>query len=238
MSEIVLDIGNSRAKGAFFSQGDLIENIVLPQDLMAAIGPWIDRHHPERMLVSSTADEHLDLQQWLPEYAEVQYLTIDTPLPIQNSYESDTLGQDRIANAVAGHLKNSAASLVIDAGSCVTYDWTVDGTYLGGSISPGLRMRTQAMHHFTGRLPQVEGPFPDEVLASTTTDALRSGAFHGLRLEIDGIIRLFRSRFPEGTVLITGGDALLLADRLENDIFADPLLTLRGLHAILTYHST
>jgi type III pantothenate kinase len=55
--------------------------------------------------------------------------------------------------------------------------------------------------------------------------------------EIDGIISLFKERFPEGSVLMTGGDSLLFADAIENDIFADPLLTLKGLYGILQFNN-
>ena len=82
----------------------------------------------------------------------------DTPLPVINLYETpETLGYDRMAAVVAANEQFPGRDiLVIDAGTCITYEFIDSlGQYHGGNISPGLQMRFKALHQFTGRLPLV-----------------------------------------------------------------------------------
>jgi type III pantothenate kinase len=170
------------------------------------------------------------------------YLQLDhqTPLPIKNAYGTpETLGKDRLAAIVgARQLYPGENCLVIDAGTCITYDLLrADGVYLGGNISPGLAMRFKAMHAFTARLPLVEqGEIKDPIGQSTET-AMRNGGQLGTVLEIEGFIRLFSDQFGSLRVIFTGGDADFFAKVLKIEIFVNPDLVLRGLNKILTYNA-
>lgn len=237
MNSAAIDIGNTRIKIGLFENGELIEVVISDhQDLIEATEA-IKKHAPEHIISSSTADEELDITELIPSSAEYLQLSPTTRVPIEVDYDRNTLGQDRLANSVAGNIQNSTASLVIDAGTCVTYDWTVDGVYLGGSISPGFRMRLYAMHQFTGRLPLIEELDLTEHIGKDTQGAMSNGAFQGLVYEVQGIIKDFQTRFPEGSIFLTGGDQSILADAIENNIFADPWLTLVGLNGILEYNN-
>lgn len=237
MASITIDIGNTRIKTALFSDGKLVEAGYFHHSGLEPMKRWLSRVSYERVIISSTADESVNVDSLLPTDIEPLYLSTKTPLPVRNEYRAESLGQDRIANSVAGHIHDPEASLVIDTGTCITYDWTIKGTYQGGSISPGLHMRAQAMHEFTGRLPLVEMYDTDVLIGKDTEESMRSGAYFGVIKEIEGIISLFKQRFPQGSVLITGGDSLPFADAIENDIFADPLLTLKGLYGILQFNN-
>jgi type III pantothenate kinase len=157
---------------------------------------------------------------------------------IQLAYKSpDTLGADRLAAAVgAWCIFIEKPVLVIDIGSCITYDYiSASGVYCGGSISPGLQMRLRAMGTFTAGLPTVSPPAVHEppLTGATTQEALLSGAFHGTRQEIDGFIETYQKQFPALQVVLTGGDARLFESNLKSAIFAEPHLVLKGLNQML-----
>lgn len=232
----VVDIGNTAIKSALFYQGEIQDEIRLAHKNIADLTGFLSRFPEAPLIISSTADEALAVPEEALKSREVLYLGPDTPIPLNTSYDRTTLGRDRLANSVGANHLNSKAALVIDAGTCITYDYVFSGEHLGGNISPGWDMRLKAMHSFTGRLPMLEKEDSKLFRSLNTAQAMRSGAHLGLLLEIDGIINEFLSRYVQGSVYMTGGDAPLLAERVENVIFAAPFLTLKGLYEILNYN--
>ena len=166
-------------------------------------------------------------------------LTFQTPTPFKNLYQTpSTLGKDRIA-AVAGafSLYPNRNVLVIDAGTCITYDFLTDkGEYLGGGISPGIRMRFKAMHTFTGKLPLIEPDEYDGLIGRSTRESMLSGVYNGVISELNGLISLYQEQFGDIMVIITGGDHEFLHNKLKISIFAAPDLVLLGLNEIFDYN--
>lgn len=162
-------------------------------------------------------------------------------LPFENKYETPhTLGVDRLA-AIAGSvdLFSGCDKIIIDAGSCITYDFlTAKNTYEGGIIAPGLNMRLKAMNHFTDKLPDIKWNENENIdfLGKSTEGCILSGAVNGLLAEINGHIATLGQK-DSLQVILTGGQALYLAKRLENSTFAAPNLVLIGLHKILTLNA-
>jgi type III pantothenate kinase len=123
---------------------------------------------------------------------------------------------------------------VIGCGTCITFNFKDSREeFQGGSIHPGLKMRLQAMHTFTGKLPLVPLKKPEGWMAGSTENSLRVGAIYGAAREIDGMIAEYANNYEDLTVLLTGGDAEMLVSLLKNQIFALPDLTLVGLNKIL-----
>ncbi|MDA9313033.1 type III pantothenate kinase, partial [Vicingaceae bacterium] len=152
----------------------------------------------------------------------------------------DTLGKDRIA-AVAGAQGQfpNQNTLVIDAGTCVTYDFlTAEGDYLGGAISPGVQLRLQAMNDYTSKLPLLkwEGADNPQSIGDTTITSMLSGAVNGLISEMRGFIESYEKQYKSLKIVITGGDSNFFVKELKNGIFADPNLVLKGLNDILIYN--
>jgi type III pantothenate kinase len=110
------------------------------------------------------------------------------------------------------------------------------GVYLGGNIAPGLHMRLQAMHDYTARLPLATPAWPAIAFGDSTIHALQNGACLGMVMEIEGIFQRARNAFGEVLIVMTGGDAAFLADRLENQIFVTPELVTQGLFQILAFN--
>ena len=236
--DLVLDIGNTRTKAALFSSGAVVRHGLLSKSDRNGLEAWLAGEEPGRVALASTGEVDETLNLFVQRLAPLTRITGQSPSPLRSAYTTpNTLGTDRLANAVAAwHLFPQRASLVIDLGTCITYD-VVDegGTYRGGAISPGSRMRAEAMHAHTARLPLVEVVDPPALLGTDTGSALRSGVYHGILAELDTYSRTCRQQWPELAVVLTGGDAPLFVAAIGTRIFADPLLTLRGLHALLEH---
>jgi type III pantothenate kinase len=160
-------------------------------------------------------------------------------LPIQVAYQTpQTLGKDRIA-AVVGALALFPAEncLVIDAGSCITYEFLqATGVYLGGNIAPGVNMRLRAMHEFTARLPQVDLQAVEQWIGSSTAKAMNNGALLGVVLEIVGYAQKWAAERGNIRSILTGGDAPRLLEALPIKVEHEPDLVLIGLNKILKHN--
>jgi type III pantothenate kinase len=246
---LALDLGNTALKYGVFGPEGLLESGVLtaPPQLAAL---W-QQTQPQQAILSSVADD-ATTQPWLAELATADGLAKVlpfrpgfTPVPLRNAYATPhTLGPDRLAGAVGAASRwPSQDVLIVDAGTALKFDLvTADGTFQGGSIAPGLRMRFQALHTFTGRLPLLELPPPTEVvqlIGTSTASSLLSGVVGGTAAEVRGLVANYQQRYPGLAVVLTGGDAPYLAAALTplaGCIFAVPELVLLGLDKILRYN--
>ncbi|PSR09292.1 MAG: pantothenate kinase [Bacteroidetes bacterium] len=240
MHNLVIDIGNTRVKYGLFSSGVLVDKVVVDQLSLSDILQLATNHRVENIIYSSVSN-------WLaaPEAAILQNryrimeLAATTPLPITLGYTTPaTLGKDRLAAVVgAWSCYPGQDCLVVDAGTCITTDFLrADGHYLGGNIAPGIRLRLRAMHEFTARLPLVEPGTWTQNWGTSTTTALQNGGWLGAALEIEALAVRQQREWPDLKVLITGGDAEILAKRIEYKIFVHSNLVLLGLNKILTYN--
>lgn len=172
--------------------------------------------------------------------ATVLWLDSLTPIPVINMYETpETLGYDRMAAVVAAHGQfPNKDILVIDAGTCITYEFIDSlGQYHGGNISPGLSMRLKALNCFTGRLPLVEAEGRMFDMGKDTETAIRAGVKKGIEYEMEGYIADMKHKYPELLVFLTGGDEFSFDTKLKSIIFADRFLVLKGLNRILNYNN-
>ena len=145
---------------------------------------------------------------------------------------------DRIAGVCGAQQKfPGEPCLVIDAGTCITYDFLDrQGNFLGGGISPGLMMRFQAVHTFTSKLPLVNPVEKVNLIGDSTERCIQSGVINGLAEELNGIIRRYQGEFDGLRVILCGGDARFFENILKGPIFAVPELVLSGLNSILNYN--
>ncbi len=236
MNQLVIDIGNTRNRAAVFFQDEMLVFFEFDELSLVYFDAIKIKYQIDKTLICSVSGK--DLNDFLNR-TDVFILEPSTKLPFQNSYISPlTLGADRKALVSAAlQFKPNKNCLVIDAGTCVTYDFIEkSGNYLGGSISPGLQMRLKAMNHFTGKLPLPEWNGVGELIGNDTNSCLMSGAFWGLVGEIEYFIKEYEAKFDGIEVLFTGGDSEVLSIHLKRPLFVVPHLIMFGLNKILNFN--
>jgi type III pantothenate kinase len=239
---LIIDIGNTRAKLALFEGFDLIEkNIILEEELTLDYAIlFFQKNKIENSILSASGKVEKSLLDFLQTKSNFILLSDETPIPITNAYSTPkTLGKDRLASAVAAHYFFPKENcLTIDCGTCTTYNFINEkGEFWGGNITPGLKMRLEAMHTLTAKLPLIELEKNEiDLVGKDTKTALQSGAQLGALYEMQGFIDAYVQRFGKIRTLLTGGNADFFVNRLKNQIFADSNLVLVGLNVILNYN--
>lgn len=236
-----VDIGNSRVKWALFEGRECKHSGVSEEEPVYVIKSLFDQYPEISALILSSVRKDLDVDMMpVPETIHHIILDHETEIPLTNLYQSPkTLGRDRLALAVAATaLFPGRNNLVIDAGTCLTMDLVTEkGEFIGGTISPGIKLRLKSMADGTGNLPYIDFKGEEaEQIGKNTKDCMLSGAVNGMLNEVSGTISLMQRQFNRLNILITGGDMKIFDSRLKSDIFADPNLVLRGLNEILLYN--
>jgi type III pantothenate kinase len=236
VTNLVVDLGNSRIKVAFFQGVELAQKFLLNE--VSQLDSWLTSPHDNIIVSSVTADATPILAASVATGKKI-HLTPATPVPVRVQYATpQTLGVDRLA-AVCGALQLFPVEpcLVIDAGTCINYEVLDDqGVYMGGIISPGVAMRFKAMHTFTARLPLIEAVENAPLVGNSTQTCMQSGVMNGILEEMRGIMARMRQKYPNLRVILCGGDAALFENQLKPSIFAAPELVLVGLNRILNHN--
>lgn len=234
---LVVDCGNSSAKVGIFDEYNLLETHTFStQD---ELRNFLQNYSAVNFIVSSVAEDPKTISEWAAHVERKYILNSWLPLPIKNKYSTPgTLGVDRIAGVCGAYQKfQGSHCLVIDAGTCITYDFLDrDGSFLGGAISPGLMMRFEAVHTFTSKLPLVGPVEKAKLIGDSTESCIQSGIVNGLTEELNGIINRYQEKFEDLKVILCGGDARFFENKLKGSIFASPELVLNGLNSILIYN--
>jgi len=238
----VIDDGNSSMKIAayqgdewlFFDRSEHLSNDFLQQCV---------RNFPtqktSKAIFISTRKKDNERLKLLFHFFDLMIFSHQTPVPINNFYETPaTLGLDRLASvvgAVALFEKNNI--LVIDAGTCITYDFIdTQKNYHGGGIMPGLQMKLQSLHNFTGNLPLVSLGTAEKLCGSNTEEAILAGTINVTLLGLDALIESFKQQYTDLKTVLCGGHTKIVQSLLKNDTFAEPKLVLYGLKQILDFN--
>lgn len=239
---LIIDIGNTCVKLVCFDKSRVVEERRADKDDVVALHSFCRRYSFRQGIYSSVSDisdEYIAALSAMP-FDIIEFKSGVTPIPIINKYKSPlTLGSDRLAAAIgANWLQPGKDILIVDVGTCVTFDFVNScGEYLGGNISPGPTMRLKALNHYTARLPLVDrkGDAPD--VGFDTATAIRSGVMNGIKYEIEGYINSFLAKYPQLFVYLTGGVHLNLHFSEKISIFADDFIVPKGLNRILEYNN-
>lgn len=231
-----IDLGNTFAKVACFVDGALVSVSERLDD--QAVVAAIARFAPSAVMLGSVGSRGAAIRALLQPLTQVYELDYRTPTPLTNAYLTpQTLGVDRIAAAsMMAHESPDQDHLIVDLGTCVTFDVVgKGGRYLGGAIAPGLQMRLRAMHQQTARLPLVSPEGENPLIGASTEQCLRSGAVFGIVFEIAGWhTRLKADGLTNVNLVLTGGDSAFFEPKIKAPFFARPKLVLEGLHCILS----
>ena len=234
---LAIDVGNTRVKIAVFEKDKLVELFVFNKTkILSEIKDILKKHEISTGIMSNVASISDSKLKKIKNLVEIHIISSLTEVPFKNLYKTpETLGVDRIA-LVAGAVTQFSGHnvLVIDAGTCITFDFVnSEGEYIGGAISPGLKMRFNSLNHFTANLPLLEKDDLIDFIGKNTKESMNSGVINGVIQEIDGVINQYKKKFLDLTVVLTGGDTNFLAKQLKSSIFANQNLLLHGLNKIL-----
>jgi type III pantothenate kinase len=219
---LAIDWGNTRIKLAIFDKKSREELAFLSKKTLSInfLNDLCTNFKVKSSILCSVVHHTVEIVDFLTQKTDFTLLSHDMNLPIALKYSTPhTLGCDRIA-AVCGawaHFPNQN-NLVIDAGTCIKYDFvTENGDYLGGTISPGIGMRFRAMHEFTAKLPLVQREKLTSFIGNTTETALRTGGQLGAAMEAQGFANLYKQNCEKSiNIIVTGGDGTYLINYLEN----------------------
>ncbi len=238
--QLCIDAGNTKIKYALFKNRKLVAKLVSDGFELKLLKTLLLTYKPKQAIISSVREIPEACLALIENKLPTIILSHTTPIPLRLDYKTpETLGGDRIAVAVAAFIKfPHQNSLVINAGTCITFDIiTAKGVYRGGAIAPGVEMRYKAMHEFTAKLPYVTNRKPVRITGKSTEESMNAGVLNNICFEIAGAINYYSSHFKNLNILLTGGDRSFLAKRLKNSIFAAPNLVLTGLNEILLHNA-
>jgi type III pantothenate kinase len=246
MANLVIDIGNTYTKVAVFDNNILVyanhQTAFSTDDLLTCL----DKYAIKKAIVSTVKKGHEQWEDVLSSKADLTYFNAANFTGVNNKYLTpQTLGPDRLAAIIgANYLYPDANNLVIDGGTCITYDFIdADKNYFGGSISPGLNMRYNALNHYTSALPLANSDDKfKENYGNDTISSIRSGVQNGIKHEITGFIESYIKSHQQINIILTGGDSIFFDTVLKNSIFApyikiEPHLVLIGLNAAIQEHN-
>ncbi|MBP3354502.1 MAG: type III pantothenate kinase [Bacteroidales bacterium] len=241
---LVIDQGNTAVKIAQFINDEISTLKIFNKEDVEDMMEYVQQIQFSVAIYSSVGGDIFSIQNIISKKADCFIkLSHATPLPITIEYSTpQTLGVDRIAGAVGAWCVNKGkTSLVIDAGTAITYDIvTAEGIYKGGNISPGISMRFKALNHYTNSLPLVTLSEVYSLVGRDTESAILSGVMNGVMSEVEGYIDKISKKERNISVILTGGDHSVLHNQLKNSTFVplidEEYLVLKGLNTILRYN--
>ena len=232
---LTLDIGNTQSKLAVFNNSLVVVKTFDSEFIIDEIDDFLLLYPSiKNLIVCSVTDITLNLEKY--NFNNVHFVSSSSNIPFENLYLSkDSLGNDRIALVSSASISYPGKNvLIIDAGSCITYDFINDkNQYLGGAISPGLNMRYKSLNEFTSKLPLVSLESSDKLIANQTIDSINVGVANGVVFEIEGFVRQYLSEYDNLTVILTGGNSDFLSNQLKISIFANQNFLLEGLNNLI-----
>ncbi len=237
---LIIDIGNTNVKLAVFSQEEMLYLIRVKHfQVVSEIKLLAEKFEIQQAIISQVGTEIAFLKDFLKEKKiKFMLLTSDLILPFGIKYKTPkTIGADRLALVAGAILKQPDTNkLIIDAGTCITYDFVDNkNSYFGGAISPGLYLRYKSLNDYTANLPRLHIPASKiDLIGTDTKSSIQSGVVNGTLNEIETFIVKYSLKYKDLTVFLTGGDEKVFAKYVKNKIFANSkFILLEGMNYIL-----
>ncbi len=237
---LTIDVGNTRIKVAVFEHNKQLDFFIFEtkEALKNFKNIFKKFSHLQRITLSSVGK----LDEEALDYIKIQFpteiISHQSKFPFKNLYSTpETLGIDRMVLAAGATLQfPNQNRLIIDAGTCITYDFVnSNDEYLGGAISPGISIRYKSLNDYTSKLPLLTISEDLKIIGDSTKSAIHSGVIKGVIFEIEGFISQYSLKNQDLTIILTGGDAEFLAKRLKNTIFANSNFLLESLNLLSQY---
>ena len=237
---LTIDVGNSRIKVAVFEHNKQVDFFIFETNEALKNFENIFQKYPnlQKIILSSVGKLENELVDLIQNRFPTEIIDRKSKFPFTNLYATpETLGIDRMVLAAGATLiYPNQNKLIIDAGTCITYDFVnAENQYLGGAISPGIKIRYKSLNNYTSKLPLLTLSEDFEIIGNSTKSAIHSGVINGVIFEIEGFISQYSLKNQDLTIILTGGDAEFLAKRLKSTIFANSNFLLESLNILSIY---
>ena len=237
---LTIDVGNSRIKVAVFEHNKQLDFFIFETNEVLKNFKNIFQKYPnlQKIILSSVGKLEKEVVDFIQNRFPTEIIDHKSKFPFTNLYATpETLGIDRMVLAAGATLMYPNQNrLIIDAGTCITYDFVnAENQYLGGAISPGIKIRYKSLNNYTSKLPLLTLSEDFEIIGNSTKSAIHSGVINGVIFEIEGFISQYSLKNQDLTIILTGGDAEFLAKRLKSTIFANSNFLLESLNLLSLY---
>ena len=237
---LTIDVGNSRIKAAVFEHNKQVDFFIFEANEALKNFENIFQKYPnlQKIILSSVGKLDEEVVNFIKSQFQTEIIDHKSKFPFTNLYATpETLGIDRMVLAAGATLMYpNQNKLIIDAGTCITYDFVnAENQYLGGAISPGIKIRYKSLNNYTSKLPLLTLSEDFEIIGNSTKSAIHSGVINGVIFEIEGFISQYSLKNQDLTIILTGGDAEFLAKRLKSTIFANSNFLLESLNLLSLY---
>lgn len=251
---LVIDVGNTNIVLGVYEKEELIASWRLSTDSKRTADEYgiqviqlflqdkLDPTDVEGVIISSVVPNIMySLEHMIKKYFEVDPIIVGPGVKTGINIKYDNpkeVGADRIVNAVAAHEIYKRSLIIIDFGTATTFcAVTSRGDYLGGTISPGIKIASEALFERAAKLPRIELIKPSAVIGKNTVSSMQAGIVYGYIGQVDYIVEKMRKELmefgeEEPTIIATGGLAKLISEESRFVDKIDPILTLKGLRII------
>ncbi|HZJ56982.1 MAG TPA: type III pantothenate kinase [Clostridia bacterium] len=248
---LVIDIGNTNVVLGVYDGQDLVTSWRLTTDrdktgdelgiLVLDLFRYsrISEDDISGIIISSVVPTLMDaLELMCKKYFDIEPLVIGPGIKTGMNIRIDDpkeVGADRIVNAIAAYETYRSPLVIIDFGTATTFcAVSAQGEYLGGCISTGIKISTEALFQYAAKLPRIELIKPTNIIGKNTVESMQAGIVYGYIGQVDYIVRRMKRELnaPNVKVIATGGLATLIARDSETVDEIDENLTLRGLKII------
>ncbi len=248
---LTIDVGNTNIKCALFEDNRMVSYYRMSTDKAKTsheygimLYSFMQRDKRELsaiegIIVSSVVPSiNFTIEHMIDEFFKIKPLWVAPGIKtgINIKYENpQSLGSDRIANAVATYEYYGGPCIFIDFGTATTYGVISEkAEFLGGVICPGLKLSMEALSERAAQLPRIELVKPDSVIARNTIKNMQAGLVYGFVGQVDYIVRKMKKEIgaENAKVIATGGLARMISSEAHCIDFIDGELTLKGLRVL------
>jgi len=247
---LVIDVGNSNTSLGVYRGDELIAHWRLTTNLARTVDEYgvharnlfqlahLDFKAIDAIAIASVVPPlNYTLKRMAEVYFQItpQFIDHATNTGLRILYEpAADVGADRIVDAVAAITKYGAPCVVVDFGTATTFNAiNANGEYMGGAITPGIMISSEALIARTAKLPRVDIKRPHRVIGASTVAAMQSGLYYGYAGLVDGILeKMIEEIGSQPRVIATGGLAQLIATGSRFIELVDDTLTLEGLRLV------
>ena len=235
---LLIDIGNSLTKIAVFNKAKIITEFKIKKIDLNFIKDIVKDNKIINCAISNVGPRIVDLYIFLEENTNLYIFDDKINLPFLNPYKKGIVGDDRLALILAAsHEYPNDNVLIIDMGTCITYDIkTSKNLYQAGGISPGLMLRLDSLSRGAFNLNEVKPNYPKSSIADDTETSINIGVLLGIENEINGFINNYKNEYNNLKVIISGGDSDFLYGKLKNTIFTNSNFIYKGLNYLIEYN--